>query len=59
MSGIITLSLISFYAWGRLSFIVLLLMILLLVSIFLIPALLDNGVRSGRWGKIFEHHPMS
>lgn len=59
MTGVITLALISSYAWGRLSFISLLLLILLLTSLFLVPAMLENGVRSGRWGKIFEHHPMS
>jgi hypothetical protein len=59
MTGIITLTLISAYAWGRISFINMLLLILLLCSIFLIPALLENGVRSGKWGKIFEHRPMS
>jgi hypothetical protein len=58
LSGIITLTLISFYTSGKLSFTSLLLLILLLVSIFLVPALLENGVRSGRWGKYFKHHPM-
>ncbi len=59
MTGVITLSLISSWAWGRISFVNLLLLILLLVSIFLVPALLENGVRSGKWGKIFENRPMS
>jgi len=59
MTGIITLALIYFYTWGQLSFVNLLLLILLLVSIFLVPAMLENGVRSGKWGKIFEHRPMS
>jgi hypothetical protein len=59
MSGAIALTLISSYARGRMDFIVLLLLILLLVSIFLVPALLENGVRTGRWGKYFEHRPMS
>ena len=59
MTGMITLVLISSYAWGRLSFISLLLLIIFLISIFLVPALLENGVRSGKWGKIFEHRPMS
>jgi hypothetical protein len=59
MTGIITLGLISSYARGRIDFVPLLLLILLLVSIFLIPALLANGVRSGKWGKYFEHRPMS
>jgi len=59
LTGVITLALISSYAQGHLSFINLLLLILLLGCIFFIPAILENGVRSGRWGKIFEHHPMS
>jgi hypothetical protein len=59
MTGVITLGLISSYAGGHIEFVALLLLILLLVSIFLIPALLENGVRSGRWGKYFEHRPMS
>jgi hypothetical protein len=59
MSGAIALTLISSYARGRLDFIVLLLLILLLVSIFLVPALMENGVKTGRWGKYFEHRPMS
>ncbi len=59
MTGIITLALISSYAQGRMTLIYLLLLILFLISIFLVPALLENGVRSGKWGKIFEHHPMS
>ncbi len=59
MTGVITLGLISSYAGGHIEFMALLLLILLLVSIFLIPALLENGVRSGRWGKYFEHRPMS
>jgi len=59
MSGAIALTLISSYARGRLDFVVLLLLILFLVSIFLIPAFLENGVKTGRWGKYFEHRPMS
>ncbi len=58
MTGVIALSLASSYAWGRLDLITVLLLMLFLGSIFLIPALLENGVRSGRWGKIFEHRPM-
>ncbi|MCR4394247.1 MAG: DUF1700 domain-containing protein [Dehalococcoidales bacterium] len=58
MAGLIAISLIAFYARGRLEFIQLLLLFLFLASIFLIPAMLENGVRSGRWGKIFEHHPL-
>jgi len=59
LTGMITLFLIVIYSWGQLSFISLLLLILLLISIFLVPALLENGARNGKWGKIFEHHPMS
>jgi hypothetical protein len=58
LSCIITISLISFYAWGQLDVISLLLLILFLGSIFFIPALLANGARSGKWGKIFEHRPL-
>jgi hypothetical protein len=58
MTGVITLGLISSYAWGKLEFTSFLLLVMLLTSIFLIPALLENGVRSGKWGKIFENHPM-
>jgi hypothetical protein len=59
MTGVITLTLITSYAGGRIEFVAFLLLILLQTSIFLIPALLENGVRSGRWGKYFEHRPMS
>jgi len=58
MAGVIAVSLIAFYARGRLEFVQLLLLFLFLASIFLIPALLETGARSGRWGKIFEHRPM-
>jgi hypothetical protein len=58
-SGAIVLALVFSYARGSLDFVSLLLLILFLVSIFLIPALLENGVRSGKWGRIFEHRPMS
>ena len=57
MTGIITLSLVTSYAWGKLSTTHFLLLTLLTASIFLVPALLENGVRSGKWGKIFEHRP--
>jgi hypothetical protein len=57
--GAIVITLIFSYARGSLDFVTLLLLILFLVSIFLIPALLENGVRSGKWGRIFEHRPMS
>jgi len=59
MTGAITLTIIAAYANGQISFIKLLLLILLLGSIFFIPALLENGVKSGRWGKIFDHRPMT
>ncbi len=59
LTGAITLSLVSVYTSGDLSIVGLLLLMLLLGSIFLIPAWLDNGVRSGHWGKIFEHKPMA
>jgi hypothetical protein len=59
MTGLIALSLITGYTWGRISLINFLLLLLILASIFLIPALLENGVRSGKWGKSFEHHPMT
>ena len=57
ITGVISTALISAYAWGRIEFITFLLLILFQTSIFLIPALLDSGARSGRWGKIFEHKP--
>ena len=59
MTGVTTLMLVAFYAWGRLELVTFLLLILLMTSIFLIPALLENGVRSGRWGKVFEQRPMA
>ncbi len=59
MTGLIGLALVTGYTWGRISLVNFLLLLLLLASIFLIPALLENGVRSGKWGKSFEHHPMS
>jgi hypothetical protein len=59
LTGAIALALISGYSWGRISFVDFLLLMLLLASIFLIPALLENGVRTGKWGKSFEHRPMT
>jgi hypothetical protein len=59
MTGIITLTLVSYYTGGKLTTITFLVLLLLMASIFLIPALLENGVKSGKWGKIFEHRPMS
>jgi hypothetical protein len=57
LTGVITTTLIGAYAWGRIEFITLLLLILFQVGIFLIPALMENGVRTGKWGRIFEHKP--
>jgi hypothetical protein len=57
LTGIITLMLVTSYTWGKISTTNFLLLFLLLASIFLIPALLENGVKSGKWGKIFEHRP--
>jgi hypothetical protein len=57
LTGVITSALIGAYAWGRIELITFLLLILFQASIFLIPALLENGARSGRWGRIFEHKP--
>jgi hypothetical protein len=54
-TGMITLSLIWYYTSGQLTFVGMLLLLLLTCSIFLIPAWLENGVRSGRWGKTFLH----
>jgi hypothetical protein len=57
LTGVITTTLIGAYAWGRIELITFLFLILFQTAIFLIPALLENGARSGRWGKIFEHKP--
>ncbi len=57
LTGIITTTLIAAYAWGRIELITLLLLILFQVGIFLIPALTENGVRNGKWGRFFEHRP--
>lgn len=59
LTCVITIFLIFSYAGGQLDIISLLLLVLLLGSIFFIPALLANGVRSGKWGKIFEHLPLA
>jgi len=59
MTGAMALALITGYSWGRISFVDFLLLMLLLASIFLIPALLENGVRTGHWAKSFEHRPMT
>jgi len=59
MTGVIALGLFTAYTWGRISLIEFLLLILMLTSIFLVPAMLENGVKTGKWGRIFEHHPMS
>jgi hypothetical protein len=57
MTGVITLTVITIYAWGKISTVNFLLLMLFISSIFLIPALLENGVKSGKWGKIFENRP--
>jgi hypothetical protein len=57
LSGLITIALASAFARGTLELMTVLLLILFMVSIFLIPALLENGARCGKWGRIFEHHP--
>jgi hypothetical protein len=57
LTGVIATVLIGAYAWGRIELYAVLLLILFQVSIFLIPALLNNGVRSGKWGRIFENKP--
>ncbi|MDP2917282.1 MAG: permease prefix domain 1-containing protein [Dehalococcoidia bacterium] len=59
VAGVTTLSLVALYAWGRLELVIFLALLLMMVSIFLVPALLENGVRSGRWGKVFEQRPMA
>ena len=59
ITGLLTLTLVAFYAWGKLELLTFLALLLLMASIFLIPALLENGVRSGKWGKIFEQRPMA
>ncbi len=57
MTGIITLILVTGYAWGKISTVNFLLLLIFTSSIFLVPALLENGVKSGKWGKIFSHPP--
>jgi len=59
ITGLTTLTLVAFYGWGKLELLTFLILILVMLSIFLIPALLENGVRSGKWGRIFEHLPMT
>ena len=58
VAGVTTVTLIAFYTWGHLELSIFLALLLLMVSIFLLPAFLENGVRSGRWGKVFEQRPM-
>jgi len=57
LTGVITLSLVGIYTSGQLSFMGLLLLMLLLGSIFLIPAWLDKSVRTRRRGKLFAQRP--
>lgn len=45
ISGLITLTLVAFYAWSRLSLPAFLVLILLMLSIFLVPALLERRIR--------------
>jgi hypothetical protein len=59
ITGITTLNLMAIFSRGRLEVVQLLLLLIFTASIFLIPAFLENGARSGRWGKIFEHRPMN
>jgi hypothetical protein len=58
LTGVIALSLFGIYASGQLSIMGLLLLMLLLGSIFLIPAWMDSGVRSRRRGRIITHRPI-
>jgi peptidoglycan/LPS O-acetylase OafA/YrhL len=58
MTGVTTVLLLCFYAWGKLETVPFLLLMLLLGSIFFIPAILASGARSGRWGRVFENRPM-
>ena len=51
ITGSTILVLVSSYARGRLTLTHFLLLLLLQASIFLIPAFLENGARSGNWGK--------
>jgi hypothetical protein len=51
MSGLLTLTLVASYAWSKLGLPTFLVLILLMLSIFLIPALLEPKIRhSGRHG---------
>ncbi len=45
ISGLLTLTLVAGYAWGRLGVPAFLVLILLMLSIFLIPALLERRIR--------------
>ncbi len=58
IAGLTTLTLIAFYSWGNLELAIFLALLLLMVSIFLVPAILENGVKSGRWGKVFNPRAM-
>jgi len=48
ISGLLTLLMVVYYADGRLGLITFLVLILLMLSIFLVPALLERKVRHGR-----------
>jgi hypothetical protein len=58
LTGVIALALFGIYASGQLSIMGLLLLMLMLGSIFLIPAWMDSGVRSRRRGRIITHRPI-
>ena len=58
ITGFTTLMLVVVYTWGGIELLPFLGLILLMGSIFLIPALLENGVKSGKWGKVFKQPPI-
>lgn len=58
LTGFTTLVLVALYAWGRLELLVFLGLVLLMTGIFLLPAILENGLRTGRWGKVFVRPPI-
>ncbi len=48
ISGILTLTMVAYYAGGRLSLAAFLLLVLVMLGLFLIPALLERRVKYGR-----------
>lgn len=58
IAGLTTLTLVTLYAWYKLDLVIFLALLLVMLSIFLVPAFLENGVKSGRWGKVFNHKPL-